>query len=411
MTIGLGLLKSILQYRRPLSILEEELHIEEKMFHESEKKVFDYIKNHFLSYSEMPNIRTVEIECKINLEPFENEPPGYWADRLRARYHASVLTNMLKETRELAISGDYEAAFDKVKQVVFDITVSKGIDQIYSLVALTNSVLKAHDDRQHSWRLSGIPFGLPFLDEISDGAQPSDTIAIVGRPGMGKTYFLLKFALEAYNNDYVPFIVSLEMSVQQCARRLIAMLSNIPATFLRLGRLSYWGRQKLIADISELAGRDNSCYLIQGSLNSTVENIGMRIQEIHPHVAYIDGGYLLQVNHKTTARWERVSEVAEYLKALARELNIPILVTYQFNRRGPGSLGNIGHSDTIGQIASIVMSIEEDDAEKAMSWSAQTRQIAKILKGREGERGVMEVLYDMERMRIVQESAKLGDTE
>ena len=59
--------------------------------------IIDYIKNHFLSYSEMPNIRTVEIECKINLEPFENEPPGYWADRLRARYHASVLTNMLKD--------------------------------------------------------------------------------------------------------------------------------------------------------------------------------------------------------------------------------------------------------------------------------------------------------------------------
>lgn len=412
MTVGLGLIKSVIEHSRPLSSIAEEFGVDPgEMLIGDEKKVFDFVSDHFLTYGKLPEIKTVEVECKIRFANLEKEPPGYWANRVTSRYRANMLISTLKEAKALATSGDFEKAFDCVASMVSTLTMAKGIDRIYTLGAVATSVLEAHDKRQRSHKLSGIPFGLEFLDEISDGAQGGDTIALVGRPGVGKTYLLFKFALSAFSGGYIPLLTSHEMAVYQCARRLVALISHTPATSIRLGRLSFWGRNRLQTNIGELINSVTPLYLLQGSLETTVESIGTRVQEIKPHIVYIDGGYLIHMAQKHTSTWERVAAVAGYIKALSQSFNIPFVVTYQFNRRGPGSLGNIGHSDAVGQLASIVMSIENDDEGAAISWNALFFKLLTLMKGREGEKGKMRLLYDMERMNISQESVIAGNSD
>jgi len=147
--------------------------------------------------------------------------------------------------------------------------------------------------------------------------------------------------------------------------------------------------------------------LMQGTFNTTVEDIFIRVKELRPTSLYVDGAYLLRSKNKNQARWERVTETAEFLKLIASEFNIPTISTYQFNRKGPG-LGNIGYSDAVGQLASIVIGIEEDEAVAQTSWGAKQTKLLTLFKGREGERGQIRILYDMEHMQIRQQEIVSG---
>ena len=111
------------------------------------------------------------------------------------------------------------------------------------------------------------------------------------------------------------------------------------------------------------------------------------VHQTQPDVLYVDGGYLLQAREKRIPRYERVSQTLEFLKQeISTALGVPVIVSYQFNKKGKDDkeLENIGGSDTIGQISSIVIALyekEENEAEFA------TRKKVDIIKGRNGEQG------------------------
>jgi replicative DNA helicase len=264
-------------------------------------------------------------------------------------------------------------------------------------------VLEGHDKRQRSGQMAGIPFGFEYIDNMSDGAQAGDTIAVVGRPSVGKSYIMFKMILTAYAAGYMPLVISMEMSAVQCARRLLALYSSVPANSIRFGKLSHWGRQKLLAGINRLPS-DFIFPIIQGSLDITIDSIEAKIRDARPAAVYIDGAYLIRTKAYIKARWDRVAEVAEIMKKYAGKYDIPIFASYQFNKQGAGSLANIGGSDAIGQLASIVFSIDE---EKAMSDAARRGIFYKtleLIKGREGEKGKILLLYNMIQMLIEQHS-------
>jgi replicative DNA helicase len=124
------------------------------------------------------------------------------------------------------------------------------------------------------------------------------------------------------------------------------------------------------------------------------------VQEVSPTVLYVDGAYLLKISGKPKASWEIVKETAEFLRQLAADLNIPIISTYQFNRKGKKGLDGIGGSDAVGQLAAIVIKVE--DPEGGETWDLKSKKILTFIKGREGEKGKIEVLYDMSNMIIKQ---------
>lgn len=373
-----------------------------------EKKVFAMIQNHYSAHGKYPNIKTVMVETGVTFPLFPAEAIGYWIGRVERRRQLRIIGRVAQEITEATGREDVTEAKEIVRQAFMELQDRSSSGRVISVVREAGEVLKKHDKIRMSPDMTGIPFGLPYLDAVSDGAQPTDTIAVVGRPSTGKSMVLLLMANNAYNAGFVPLVCTLEMSPMQCVRRILAMRAGISATALRTGRLGHWGRKKAEENIAGMLGESRPFHMVYGSMRGTVEDLALRVQELRPSMVYVDGAYLLRTTKKTEARWERIAETAEFLKMLAAQFNIPILATYQFNRRGPGSLANIGGADTVGQLASIVLGVEDDTESDEILFGPVQHKLLEILKGREGERGTLRLCFDMSCTKISQEAVVKG---
>lgn len=416
MSIGFGLLYNLILRRESPAMLDER-GIDRSFFNGEEIKVYDFVRNHLIKYGEIPNLKTIQAETKVAVPVCPNEPLDYWIKGIEDRKHSTVILKVAKQAQDAVLKGNIEQARELVRGMYAQ-TGSRNIsEQIQHLQALAPKVLEEHDRLQLSSKMSGVPFGIPYLDEVSGGAQPADSIAIVGTKGVGKSYLLAMAALSCFATDGMPFVATFEMSALQFARRMMALRSHVTAMAIRLGRLSHWARKKLEQDKNWLQERNRPFPIFQGNLKTTVDDLVLRIQELRPTAAYIDGAYLLRLRERVNSRVERITEVAEWLKMVAKDFNIPVFGTYQFSRRGRG-LENIGWSDAIGQLASIVLALRDpEEDEIATSGEAlhrfdtvQEYKIIDFLKGREGEKGKIRITYDMTRMAIEQDEVLEGYT-
>lgn len=408
MSVGLGLLNKFLDSGEQVSFFTDH-GLEEESFKGSERAVFNMIVEHFKRFKVAPSKETVKAETDVEIGNFPDEPIEYWVEKVEQRVRADLMLKDSQGVLDDISSGDVDAARERVTRMNRAMEARWPSSRVVSLASAASNVVEVHNQIRRSGRMvTGVPFGFSFLDDMSGGGQPGDTIAIVGRPSQGKSYLMLKLALNAWLAGNTVLIVTLEMPVIQCARRVLAMYAMVNATELRLGRLSTWGERKLSRSISRLLGDQTHMFdFMEGSLDSTIEDVAVRIGDLHPDVVYVDGAYLLQTDEHVSGRWERVSTTAEYLKRIANEYMIPVLGSYQFNRRGPGDLGNIGFSDMIGQLASIVISIHDEfdprSEEEEMVYNPVHYKKLELLKGREGEKGTIRLKFDMNKTLICQD--------
>jgi len=409
MSVGMLLLSKIIEERRAPSTLADNS-IDPSMLMNDELVVYEYIRSHFNRYGAVPDRDTINVEINILLPDASHEPFGYWADAVVDRRLSTLLVEGARNITSLVRNGELPTAVQDARTLAASLNDVKSTDQMLDLRDLTSRVVSLHDARQRTAGFGGIPFGFPYLDFISDGAQPGDTVAVVGRPGVGKSYVMLKMALSCYLDGKVPMFLTMEMPPVQCARRLAGLITRAPVDLIRLGRLSYWGRRRLninLADLWEHA--EQPFHIIQGSLSSTVEDLAVRIQETRPDAIYIDGAYLLRSANKHGNKWETVTDTAEYIKRIAAEYEVPLISSYQFNRKGAGNISNIGLSDAIGQLASIVIGLDNEDTDgEFQAWAPVSHKLLQLLKGREGESGVMRLLFDMSKMLVQQDGVVSG---
>lgn len=415
MSVGLGLIDRMIKEGLGVAILDEK-GITPSMFRgKEETKVLAYVKKHFVKFGKLPTLKTIRSETKVQFPTFPDEPLNYWVAGVKSRRDSFVIADLSRKMQDAVSMGRMDEALNYVRGLYIEVGIQKYGSKIHQYSEVAREVLQRHDRLQLSTEISGISFGIPYVDQISGGAQPGDSIAIVGRPSAGKSYFLLQMCLSAFLTGKTPLLVTLEMPAVQCVRRMLSLRNNVTINMLRTGKLSYWARKKIEKDCEALALGKRLFPIFEGSLNSTVDDLILRVQETRPDALYIDGAYLLRIAGKPLARWERITECAEVIKGVSKDFDIPTLATYQFNRKGPGSLANIGGADAIGQLASIVLEIkdegeDEDDSDlEVRSFSSpRTYKLLGVLKGREGERGQVRVIYDMSRMIIQQESVIQG---
>jgi replicative DNA helicase len=403
MSAGLGLLKKFLTSDYAFSYLSDQLNLSEDSFKDDEKTVYEFISDYLIQYGERPSVETINAELDIDLSGYPDDSISYWADRVDRRNVSDLLINTSNRIKELTAEGDLETARVELIETTIQLRNAHSVDRLFHLPDCVEQVLTSHDVRQKRAGINGVSFGFPYIDEISDGAQPGDSCAIVGTKSVGKSYILLNSSLIEYldSNTAVPLFVTCEMPAVQCARRLLALKAKIPVTLIRTGKVGHFARKQLDAslmDLREMGSRP--FYIMQGTLRSTIDSLALMVQEVSPTVLYVDGAYLLKISGKPKASWEIVKETAEFLRQLAADLNIPIISTYQFNRKGKKGLDGIGGSDAVGQLAAIVIKVE--DPEGGETWDLKSKKILTFIKGREGEKGKIEVLYDMSNMIIKQ---------
>ncbi len=221
--------------------------------------------------------------------------------------------------------------------------------------------------------VTGVPTGFKDLDRLTSGLQPSDLIVVAGRPAMGKTSFCMNIAQHVAmlpENPVTVGIFSMEMSKEQIVTRLLSSESEIDHSKLRTGTLSRAEWPKL----AEAAGRLSEARMfIDDSPSLSVLELRARARRLKKEhnlgLVIIDYLQLMRGRANSERREQEISEISRFLKALAKEINTPVIAISQLNRapeqREKESkrprLADLRESGAIEQDADVILFIYRDE--------------------------------------------------
>src|SRR5690349_21690718 len=320
---------------------------------------------------------------------------------------------------ELAETGRYDGGFQRFAQ------------------ALTTAIDMAAHAFQRDGKLSGIATGLDDLDRMMGGLQSSDLIILAGRPGMGKTSLATNVAYNVakawrgevkpdghthtVNGGVVGFF-SLEMSAEQLATRIIAEQTEIPSNKIRRGNITESEFEKIKDYSIEL---QNLPLYVDETGGLSIAQLAARARRLKRQrgldLLVIDYIQLLQGSNKRSSenRVQEVTEITTKLKALAKELNVPVLALSQLSRQVESrddkrpQLSDLRESGSIEQDADVVIFVyreeyyhqmrkpSESQPDKFAEWLAEGEKVhgkaeAIVGKQRHGPTGTVELQFDAE---------------
>ena len=335
----------------------------------------------------------------------------HYASIVRAKKLLRDLITLAGESSETAFTADddIDLILDSIEQKVIRISqrsvVQRFVGLREELQSAYDRIAKLHQKGGSSLR--GIASGFTALDNILSGFQKSDLIILGARPSVGKTSLALDIARQAAFESKVPVgIFSLEMSRDQIVERLISSESGIPLWRLRTGRINDDLEFQMIQQ--GLDRLSNSHIFIDDSPSPTVlqiRSLARRLQLEHG-LGLILVDYLQLVAHRTRSDnvVQQISEISHGLKALARELSVPVIAVSQLSRsveqrdtRLP-RLSDLRDSGSIEQDADVVLFIYRKDKDR-QDLPEEEQGIADIIiaKHRNGPTGVIKLKFDQER--------------
>lgn len=315
------------------------------------------------------------------------------------------------ETRIFAISEQISrktTSFANVKNKIKDIV---------------EDVQKRHDNVG----ISGLETGFSELDKLTNGLQKSDLIIIAGRPSMGKTAITMNIVEHVAINNNLPVLVfSLEMSIDQLMMRMISSSFRINMGNMQRGKMSAdeWSNFNQAANVLE---HTNIIIDETPSITPTeVRSRARRIKREHPELALIVIDYLqlMSVSGVGENRNQEISTISRLLKALAKELNLPVVALSQLNRsvesrpkadkgRMP-QMSDLRESGSIEQDADVIALIYRDEAYHDKSFQnpdEKGKADLKIAKHRNGETGWINLTFIGEYARFETAAPQLSEYE
>ena len=250
--------------------------------------------------------------------------------------------------------------------------------------------------------VTGIPTGFIDLDYKLSGMQPSDLILVAARPSMGKTAFVLNIAQHvAFKKERGVAVFSLEMSKEQLVNRLFALESQVDSQALRTGNLKDSDWEKLIEGAGVI-GRSN--LIIDDTPGISVSELRSKCRkyklEHDTQLIIIDYLQLMSgsAGGRSESRQQEISEISRSLKALARELNVPVIALSQLSRAVEARpdkrpmLSDLRESGAIEQDADVVMFIYRDEYYNKDSEKKKQAEII-IAKQRNGPIGTVDLAW------------------
>ncbi len=249
--------------------------------------------------------------------------------------------------------------------------------------------------------VTGVATGFLDLDYKTAGMQPSDLILVAARPSMGKTAFVLNVAeYVAFKQGKTVAIFSLEMSKEQLVNRLFSMESKVDSQHLRTGNLSDAEWEKLI-ESAGIIGKSN--LIIDDTPGISISELRSKCRkyklEHNLEMIIIDYLQLMSGSGRSTdSRQQEISDISRSLKALARELHVPVVALSQLSRAVEQRidhrpmLSDLRESGAIEQDADVVMFIYRDDY---YNKDTEKKGIAEIIiaKQRNGPIGTVELVW------------------
>jgi replicative DNA helicase len=393
----------------------------QNFYRDAHRKIFDAILALF-ERSEPIDLLTVSEVLRRRNQLEDIGGATYLATLLEAvptaaniRYHArmvretAILRSLINVATEVIAecyehTDDVEELLDRAERMIFEISEQRVNAAFANLKDLLKDSIRYTEQLYERHELiTGLPTGFRDFDQLTAGLQPSDLIILAARPGMGKTAFALNIArnvgMRVREAREAVAVFSLEMSKEQLAMRMLCAEARIDSSRLRRGYLdkSEWGRLVNAAnDLSEMP------VFIDDSPNLTVLDLrakSRRLQAEHGlGLVIIDYLQLLRGRGRVESRQQEISEISRSLKALAKELRVPVIALSQLSRaveqRGDRipQLADLRESGAIEQDADLIVFIYR---EEIYNKDTKDKGIAKLIVGkqRNGPTGDIELAF------------------
>jgi len=298
-------------------------------------------------------------------------------------------------------SEEVEHILDFAEKNIFDIIEKRSSHEFVPIKeVLFNAFDRIEFLYKNKGKIVGVPTGFSELDNKTSGFNPSDLILIAARPSMGKTSFALNIALHAAVREKIPVaIFSLEMSKEQLVQRMLCSEAFVDFMKLRTGNLEEedWERlARVLAPLSEAPIYiDDTPAISVSELRAKARKLKI---EKGLGLVMVDYLQLMQGNSNRENRQQEISEISRSLKALARELNVPVVALSQLSR-APESrsdhrpqLSDLRESGAIEQDADLVLFLYRDEYYHP---DTDKKNIAEVIiaKQRNGPTGVIELAW------------------
>ncbi len=266
--------------------------------------------------------------------------------------------------------GNVDEVVDFAEAAIFEVSENRSHQSYYPLSKMIEDNIDALEERQGNRSLiTGVPTGFTLFDHKTSGLQKSDLIIVAARPGMGKTALALNIARNAALGQGIPVAVfSLEMSREQLSMRMLSSEARLDSTRLRSGFIS----QEHWLQITEAAGTlSDAPVFIDDTPTLTAMEVRAKARRLkldkNIGLVIIDYLQLMQGRRSAERRDLEISEISRSLKALAKELRIPVLALSQLNRmleqrsdKRP-QLSDLRESGALEQDADVVAFIYRDE--------------------------------------------------
>ncbi|MEA4846817.1 MAG: replicative DNA helicase [Clostridiaceae bacterium] len=318
----------------------------------------------------------------------------------------SLLRKLIKSSTDI-IQKSYQAAddigeiIDDAEKGIFNISLNRSSQGFIHLKDILNvNFDKIEELYLNKGRITGVPTGFSDLDNKLSGLQKSDLILIAARPSMGKSSFMMNIVQHAAVREKVTTaIFSLEMSKEQLTQRLLCSEALIDAHRLRIGDINEDEWVKLARAMGPLS--EAPIYIDDTpSISITEMRAKSRRLKLEHNLGLIVIDYLqlMQGNGRAESRQQEISEISRSLKALAREINVPVVALSQLSRAPEMRadhrpiLSDLRESGAIEQDADVVMFLYRDEYYHPDTEKKNIGEI-NISKQRNGPTGTIELVW------------------
>lgn len=328
------------------------------------------------------------------------------------KYYANIvaekatLRKLIKLNEEIANTcylgkESLEMILEETEKKVFNLVQRRNTGEFVPIrQVVMNAMERIEAASKNKGAVTGIATGFIDLDYRTAGMQPSDLILIAARPSMGKTAFVLNIAQHvAFKLNETVAIFSLEMSKEQLVNRLFSLESRVDSQHIRTGQLSDAEWENLI-ESAGVIGKSN--LIIDDTPGISIADLRSKCRkfklEHNLRMIIIDYLQLMSGSGRSDSRQQEISDISRSLKALARELSVPVIALSQLSRaveQRPDHrpmLSDLRESGAIEQDADVVMFIYRDDY---YNHDTERKDIAEIIiaKQRNGPIGTVELAW------------------
>lgn len=325
----------------------------------------------------------------------------------RIVYDRAILRHVIAGAGEIIqqgynAKGDVDTYLDQAEKIIFEIAqrkFNKSFTHVKDIVKDSFKMIEKLYEKKES--ITGVPTGFTEFDKMTAGLQPSDLIIIAGRPSMGKTALALNMAgYAAVEAGYRVAVFSLEMSKEQLVQRLLCSEGRVDSSKLRSGFLTDSDWPKLTRAAGALS--EAQLYIDDGAAQSVLE---MRAKcrrlerEKGLDLIVVDYLQLMRGNSKYQESREReISDISRSLKALAKELHVPVVALSQLNRSVESrqdkrpQLSDLRESGAIEQDADVIAFVYRDEVYNKETPDKGTAEII-IGKQRNGPIGTARLAF------------------